>query len=203
MHPATLEAQQHFDLRLQAATRLAAGIKGAALSASNALAVLHDLASSPATAGDALALLHELQVHQVELDLQADELRQSRFELESALLRQIQLYDAQPVGCFTIDHSLRVYELNLTGARMLGLGRDEVTGLPLDSFLTPNSGRTLRELVSRTESGASNESATVQLISKGGLARAVRAHLSADPAGNRFLVVLADADPQLAAGEAS
>ena len=94
--------------------------QGAMQMATAAYGVLHELASSPTTAADALALLHELQVHQVELDLQAEELRASRMELEAALRRQIQLYDAAPVGHATIDPSCTLLELNLTGAAMLG-----------------------------------------------------------------------------------
>jgi hypothetical protein len=87
--------EQLSNLRHRATSRLSAGAGAtrAPVSASNALAVLHDLASSPETAADALALLHELQVHQVELDLQADELRESRAGLETALRRQTDLYD--------------------------------------------------------------------------------------------------------------
>jgi hypothetical protein len=51
--------------------------------ATDAFRVLFELASSPDTAGDALALLHELQVHQVELDMQTEELMHSRAELET------------------------------------------------------------------------------------------------------------------------
>ena len=68
------------DLRSRAVSMLTAQRVPASRppSASEALKVLHDLAASPATAADALALLHELQVHQVELDLQAEALRESR-----------------------------------------------------------------------------------------------------------------------------
>jgi hypothetical protein len=79
----------------------------------------------PANRTDALTLLHELQVHQVELDLQAQELHESRAELESTLRRQIELYDHQPVGCFAVDSRCILHELNLTGADMLGVARDE------------------------------------------------------------------------------
>src|SRR5512133_1890243 len=91
---------------------------------SAALAVLHDLASSPATAADSLKLLHELQVHQVELDLQEEELRRAVTELETALYRQVQLYDFTPAACFTVDRNTALCELNRSGARLLGFDRD-------------------------------------------------------------------------------
>jgi hypothetical protein len=106
-----IEPERLADLRSRAASRLTglAATKGSTASAADALSVLHALASSPQTAADALTLLHELQVHQVELDLQAQELQESRAELESALRRQIELYDHSrwaaspsiPVSCCT------------------------------------------------------------------------------------------------------
>ncbi len=125
--PLPVTPQHLADLRVRATSRLGGGmvgLQGEPVSASGALAVLHDLAASPETAADALALLHELQVHQVEVDLQAEALSESRVELETALHRQIELYDALPVGCFTIDRALVVHDLNRTGAAILGIGRD-------------------------------------------------------------------------------
>ena len=77
-------------LRERATTQLTNGIRSdlSRTSTSEAMGVLFKLASSPSTAGDALALLHELQVHQVELELQHEELRRSRVELENDLVRQ-------------------------------------------------------------------------------------------------------------------
>lgn len=188
--------EQLANLRHRAISRLSGGAaaKNEHFSAPDALAVLHELASSPETAADALALLHELQVYQVELDLQADELRESRAGLESALRRQSELYDCQPVACFTIDASTVVHELNLCAARVLGVGRDEAYGLPLNGFLAPDSARILRELISSIAQGNAREASTLQLIAKDGVGRRVRAYIGADPAGQRFLVVLANAD---------
>ncbi len=188
--------EQLANLRHRATSRLrsGAGTAGAPFSASDALAVLHDLAASPGTAADALALLHELQVHQVELELQADELRESRAALESALRRQTELYDCQPVACFTLDGSAIVHELNPSAARLLGVARDEAYGLSLIGFLAPDSGRMLRELIASIAQGSAHEASTLQLMPKDGKGRRVRAHLGADPAGPRCLLVLAPAD---------
>ena len=184
------------DLRIRAASRLtgAAATKGPPARAADALAVLHALASSPATASDALALLHELQVHQVELDLQAEELRDSRAELESALRRQVELYEYQPFGCFTIDAHLVVHELNQPGAAMLGIERDEANGLSLGGFLSPSSKRKLEERVSRDAAGATQGSCLLDLCPRAGGERPVRAHIGADPATRRYFLALTNID---------
>jgi PAS domain S-box-containing protein len=184
------------ELRHRAASRLtgSAAAKGSSARSLDALSVLHALASSPATASDALTLLHELQVHQVELDLQAQELQESRAELEAVLRRQIELYDHQPVGCFTIDQRGALHEVNLAGARMLGIDRDEALGLPLDSFLSADSALRFRTTVAGLGlAGGQPASCYLALVPKDGLERLVLAGLAADPKGLRCLVTLMEA----------
>jgi PAS domain-containing protein len=132
-----MDPQALFALRRRAAERLAGPAAAAAPAAgiADALSVLHALASSPATAPDALALLHELQVNQVELDLQAQELRSTRDELESALRLQSARRDALPVGCLVVDAEGMVLELNETAARLLGLPAGEGPAHPVGQLL--------------------------------------------------------------------
>jgi PAS domain-containing protein len=160
--------------------------------AAAALEVLHQLASSPSTAADALALLHELQVHQVEIDLQAEELRATRAELEAALQRQTQLYDSAPVGYYTIGPKTELRELNLTGAELLGAERSVLLGRRLDSFLEPSSAHTLHEMLSEPDRVHRKQSGVLKLVSPERAPRAARACVSADPAGGGSLLVLAE-----------
>jgi len=66
-------------------------------------------------------LVHELEVHQVELEMQNEELHRSHAELEAAKERYFDLYDLAPVGCFTISDKGVILEANLTAANMLGV----------------------------------------------------------------------------------
>ena len=138
--------------------------------------------AEPFAAADALALLHELQVHQVELELQAEELRESRAELEAMLQRQIVLYDHQPVACFTIDRGLVVQELNLQGAALLDLPREEAYGLRIDVFLSDEGAARLRRLLAGAASGP------LELALRPGPRRKVLAQVNADPQGERHLL---------------
>ena len=149
--------------------------------------------SSPETASDALTLLHELQVHQVELDVQAQELQESRAELEAALRRQIELYDFQPVGSFTIDPRRVLHELNRTGAAMLGIEREDAYGLALDAFLGTESTRRFRAAMASVDAGMDRASCHLKLCPKDRPERTVLARIGADPAGNRYLVTLTEA----------
>jgi PAS domain S-box-containing protein len=186
--------QSQADLRRRALNQLIvpAGSHETRLNSSAALAVLHELASSQSTAAAALALLHELQVHQVELDLQDEELRRSRAELEATLIRQMQMYDFAPVGCFTVDRSTALRALNLTAAGMLGSERDQLLGRSLDSFLAPKSARTLHAMLTRLSDGASKELGTLQLAAAHGAVRSVHASVRRDPDDLHFLVAFVD-----------
>ena len=180
-------ARSQVDLRLSALKRLTgqAGSPETRLNAAAAFRVLYELAASPSTASSALALLHELQVYQVELELQDEELRRSREELEATLLRQTQLYDFAPVGFFTVDRSTALRELNLTAASMLGSDRDQLLGRTLDSFLTPASAHTLHTILNGLRGpGAPAQVGGLQLVS----GRNVHASVDRDPDGRNFLV---------------
>jgi len=72
---------------------------------------------------DALALVHELQVHQVELEMQNEELKRSKLEAEDALAKYSDLYDFAPIGLFTLDAKGLIQEVNLAGAALLGQKR--------------------------------------------------------------------------------
>lgn len=191
----TIEPERLAALRERAAARLTgeAARKGAPARMADALSALHTLASSPKTAADALALLHELQVHQVELDIQAEELQESRAELESALRHQIDLYEAQPVGCFTIDAQLVVHELNQKGARVLGIERQDAYGVNLGAFLLDESRLVLKHHCSNIGDAQQSTSCLLHLVPKGQAERPVLAQVRARPDVQRFYVVLTPA----------
>lgn len=72
---------------------------------------------------DALALVHELQVHQIELEMQNEELKRAKLEAEDALAKYSDLYDFSPIGLFTLDAKGLINEVNLAGAALLGVER--------------------------------------------------------------------------------
>jgi len=84
-------------------------------------------------------LVHELEVHQVELEMQNEELQRSRVEVDAALERYTELYDFAPVGYFSIDQQGLIQEVNLTGASMLGTARSRILQRRMRGFVSPTS----------------------------------------------------------------
>jgi chemotaxis family two-component system sensor kinase Cph1 len=80
-------------------------------------------------------LIHELEVHQVELELQNEELRRTQRELELSRDRYLDLYDFAPVGYFTVSETRLILEANLTAATMLGVKRGRLIKQPLTRFI--------------------------------------------------------------------
>jgi len=79
--------------------------------------------------------LHELRVHQIELELQNEELRRSQVELGIVSARYFDLYDQAPIGYFTISEKGLILEANLTVANQLGALRGELIQRPISQFI--------------------------------------------------------------------
>ncbi len=85
---------------------------------------------------DTRRLLHELQVHQIELEMQNEELQKARDEMEAGMERFSDLYDFAPVGYFTFSHDGTIRQVNLTGAKLIGIERSRLVGQSFGRLLT-------------------------------------------------------------------
>ena len=84
-------------------------------------------------------LIHELQVHQVELEMQNEEMRGTQAELEESRSRYKELYDFAPAGYVTLDQFGLIIEANLTAAVLLKVARAALIGKHIQSFMDRQS----------------------------------------------------------------
>jgi len=84
-------------------------------------------------------LVHELRTHQVELELQNEELRQAQVHLLTMQQKYSDLYDFAPIGYLTISNKGIIIEANLTAAIMLGVEKTNLIKQPFTVFLLPEN----------------------------------------------------------------
>jgi PAS domain S-box-containing protein len=87
------------------------------------------------TPEDTTRMLHELRVHQIELEMQNEELRAVQAEIEAGRVRYFDLYDMAPVGYCTVSEHGLILEANLTAATLLGTARGNLVKRPLSHFI--------------------------------------------------------------------
>ncbi len=80
-------------------------------------------------------LVHELQLHQIELEMQNEALRETQVELEVARDCYVNLFDFTPVGYVTVDENGRILEANLTFCHLVGVLRKTILQQKFEQFV--------------------------------------------------------------------
>ena len=84
---------------------------------------------------DVAAVLHELRVHQIELEMQNEELRRAQLDVQASRKKYFELFDLAPVGYLTLGDQSIVRDANLTAALLLGVERQLLVGKPFTAFI--------------------------------------------------------------------
>jgi diguanylate cyclase (GGDEF)-like protein/PAS domain S-box-containing protein len=124
-------------------------------------------ARSTASAQDTSRLIHELEVHQMELEIQNEQLQQSQAELESTLTLYAELYALAPVGYFTLTRDGTIRRVNLTGAKLLNKAISELIRRPFEVFVEAAFQSTFREFLTRVFRNGKKETCEVPLETNG------------------------------------
>jgi PAS domain-containing protein len=112
---------------------------------------------------DAKKLLYELQVHQIELEMQNEDLREANETAETALKKYTMLYDFAPMGYFTLDSECTILDLNFTGAEMLGEKRFSLVNSNFKLFVSEDSLPVFNRLIKKIYTSKLKESCNVIL----------------------------------------
>jgi diguanylate cyclase (GGDEF)-like protein/PAS domain S-box-containing protein len=99
--------------------------------------VTEEQALGPHSPAEVHRLLHDLHVHQIELEMQNEELRRAQVALEISRSRYFDLYDLAPVGYVTLNAESVILETNLRAATLLGVTRGALLKRRLTQFVLP------------------------------------------------------------------
>jgi len=109
-------------------------------------------------------LIHELEVHQIELEMQNEELRLAKErEAELAKEKYIELYDFAPSGYFTLSKEGEIIDLNLSGAKMLGKERAYLKNNRFVFFVTDDVRSVFNLFIDRVFNSKSQQTGEVSL----------------------------------------
>lgn len=117
---------------------------------------------------ETLHVLHELRVHQIELEMQNEELRRTQAMLDAARARYFDLYDLAPIGYLTLTEMGFIQEANLTVATQLGVPRAELVRQPLSRFIHTDSQDQYYRHRKRLLAASAPQACEVRMVQKGG-----------------------------------
>ena len=117
---------------------------------------------------DVRVLVHELQVHQIELEMQNEELKRANAMVEEARNRYADLYEFAPVGYLTLDEKGLVLEANLTIVRQLGIERASLINYPFSLYIAPLDRSVFSSHMNKVVTSKQRQSCQIGLMAKSG-----------------------------------
>jgi PAS domain S-box-containing protein len=149
------------------------------------------------TKADAQRILQELQVHQVELELQNEELKQSKAEVDAGLEKYIDLYDFAPVGYYTLDASGTIQLVNLTGASLVGIERSKLIGRRFGLLVSSEHRPVFNSFLKQVFADQKKQSGDFELLSQGHAPRIMNIEARRLPNGLECRVAMMDVSQRL------
>ena len=134
----------------------------------------------------------ELEIHQIELEMQNDELRQTQVQLDTALARYTDLYEFAPVGYLTIRPDGAIQQINLAAASLLGTKRLHLMGWCFGAFVAAEALADFNALLVRAIETKTSEVGEVGLSVKGKPPLTVQLRISVSADGQECRLVLID-----------
>ena len=129
---------------------------------------------------DVQQLVHELQVHQIELEMQNEELRRTQAELEAARDRYVDLYNFSPAGHLTLYRHGTIMEANLRAGTLLGLNRKELIRQPFVRLIAAEDQGTFQRHCQEVLKTGQRQTCEVRLRKEAGVSRWVHLESLAD-----------------------
>jgi PAS domain S-box-containing protein len=158
-----------------------------------------DKAPETLSSSDMSKLIHELRIHQIELELQNEELRQSQIEVEMSRKAYQDLWELSPVGYLTTDGAGRVMDINRAGERLFGRPRDALLKQRFSLLVASEDQVPVHLMLERAMEAESAEKREIRLIKPNGSVATCQLECSAtgrEPGREQVQVVLTDVTEQ-------
>ena len=119
----------------------------------------------PLSEFDTMKLIHELEVHQIELDMQNEELLNAKIEAIEAKEKYVELYDFAPSGHFSLSTEGQILECNHAGAKLFGKNRSELIKRKFVLFVSNSSKIVFKDFLEIVCQSKTKEESEVRLMS--------------------------------------
>ena len=116
---------------------------------------------------DILKLIHELQVHQVELEMQNEELRHAWAVGQIAVDKYTQLYEFAPTGYFSLSREGKITDINFSASQMLGKERLRLKNSSFIFFVSNDTKPVFRHFFENVFAGKTREMCELALATGG------------------------------------
>jgi PAS domain S-box-containing protein len=137
-------------------------------------------------------LHHELQVYQIELEMQNEELRRAKDDLETALARYTDLYNFAPTGYFTLGPESDIRQINIAGAKFLGVERSRLANRRLTTLVSAQDRTVFTAFLERAFQSMKKEVCEVELFAVDKRVLQVRLEAVVSPEKQECRVVMVD-----------
>jgi PAS domain S-box-containing protein len=138
-------------------------------------------AGQPPSEIDARELVHELEVHQIELEMQNEELRRAAAQAQNNVEKYTELFDFAPLGYFQLTQDGVIREANLAGAALLGLDRSRVVSRRFGLWVAPACLQTFATFCETVLAADTKQTCEIQLLREGQEVRDVQVEGLAAP----------------------
>lgn len=147
---------------------------------------------APQNETDLLRVQHELQVHQIEIELQNEELQTAQARVKAGLDRYMDLYDFAPIGYFNLTSDGVIRLVNLKGAILTGRPRAEVTGRRFALFLAESDREAFSDLLAAVFAKGEKQTRDFLLALADQTHRCIHLEASLSPHGEECRMVVFD-----------
>ena len=148
-----------------------------------------------------LRIIHELDVHQIELELQNEELQTAKEAAEQAEQKYFELYDLSPAGYFTIHKDGSILELNAAGAKILGKESKPLIGSTFAFFVSQDTRNVFADFLDKVFSSKTVETCEIKIEKKSAMKYAHLVGRSNDNSDQCLLAAIDITDLKLAEKE--